>query len=89
MMNVKNVKKRANIIKEIHFNILNDIVIFSLQRFDPLLSAKNDAKLIFEDIIDLKEFYDNKDKQQLPKYTLFGIINHVGNLNYGHYYCVF
>lgn len=78
--------KRSNITKDIHFNILNDIVIFSLQRFDPLLSAKNDAKLIFEDIIDLKEFYDNKDKQQLPKYKLFGIINHVGNLNYGHYY---
>ncbi len=42
MMNVKNVKKRADIKKEIHFNILNDIVIFSLQRFDPFLSAKND-----------------------------------------------
>ena len=34
----------------------------------------------------MKGFYDNKDKQQLPKYKLFGIINHVGNLNYGHYY---
>ena len=54
-----------------------------MQRFDPFLSAKNEAKLNFEDIIDLKEFYENKDKQQLPKYTLFSIINHVGNINYG------
>ena len=53
---------------------------------DLFLSSKNNAKLLFEDTIDLKEFYDNDDKQQLSKYKLFGIINHVGNLNYGHYY---
>lgn len=77
--------KKADINKGIHFNILNDIAIFSLQRFDPFLSAKNDAKISFEEIINLKEFYDNKDKLQLSKYKLFDIINHVGKLNYGHY----
>ncbi len=44
--------------KFINFNILKDVIIFSLQRFDPLLSSKNNAILTFPGIIDFKEFYD-------------------------------
>ena len=36
-------KKKTNIKKNIKFNILNKLIIFSIQRFDPLLSVKNES----------------------------------------------
>ena len=41
-----------NIKKKIRFNILNDFIIFSIQRFDPKLSIKNNIRINFEEIID-------------------------------------
>ena len=41
-------EKKINIKKEIRFNILNQIIIFSIQRFDPLLSVKNESMIIFD-----------------------------------------
>ena len=79
-------KKKYKIHKKINFNILNDILILSLQRMDPYLSVKNDAKVSFEDILDLIEFYDNEPNLKELKYQLFGIINHHGSITFGHYY---
>ena len=80
--------KRHNIHKKINFNILNDIIIFTLLRLDPYLSIKKEAIVYFQDIIDLKEYYDNESILKDLKYQLFGIINHVGSINYGHYYSI-
>ena len=66
--------------------ILNEIVIFSLQRFDPVLSMKNNIRVSFDEIIDLKEYCDNDLFKENTKYRLLGTINHIGNINYGHYY---
>ena len=68
------------------FCILNEIVIFSLQRFDPVLSIKNNIRVSFDEIIDLKEYCDLDLFKQNTKYRLCGTINHIGNINYGHYY---
>ena len=75
--------KHSKIMK---FCILNDIVIFSLQRFDPVLSIKNNIRVSFKELLDLKDFCDTDLYKENTKYRLLGTINHIGNINYGHYY---
>ena len=71
---------------KIKFSILNDILILSLQRFDPCLSMKSSIRVSFEDILDLKDFCDEDLYRSNTRYRLYGTINHIGNINYGHYY---
>ena len=73
-------------LKMINFSILNEIVIFSLQRLNPILSIKNKISVKFEEIIDLKDYCDKDLYKENTKYRLCGTINHIGNINYGHYY---
>ena len=70
----------------INFSILNEIVIFSLQRLNPILSIKNKISVKFEEIIDLKDYCDKDLYKENTKYRLFGTINHFGSINSGHYY---
>ena len=73
-------------LKKIKFSILNEVLIFSLQRFDPILSMKSNIRVSFKEIIDLKDYCDTELINQKTEYRLFGTINHIGNINYGHYY---
>ena len=75
-----------NIKKKIRFNILNDFIIFSIQRFDPKLSIKNNIRINFEEIIDLNEFCDCNEDNTSTQFKLFALINHIGSINYGQYY---
>jgi len=79
-------KKNMKHHKKIKFSILNDILILSLQRFDPYLSMKSSIRVSFEDILDLKDFCDEDLYKLNTRYRLYGTINHIGNINYGHYY---
>ena len=72
--------------KLMKFCILNEIVIFSLQRFDPVLSIKNNIRVSFKEMIDLKDYCDTDLYKENTQYRLLGTINHIGNINYGHYY---
>ena len=80
--------KEANLlhVKKIKFNMMNDVVIFSLQRIDPYFSMKSDCNVSFSEYIDLKEFCDYDLYRENTKYRLFGTINHIGIIDYGHYY---
>jgi len=73
-------------LKMLNFSILNEIVIFSLQRLNPILSIKNKISVKFEEIIDLKDYCDKDLYKENTKYRLCGTINHIGSINYGHYY---
>jgi len=73
-------------LKMLNFSILNEIVIFSLQRLNPILSIKNKISVKFEEIIDLKDHCDKDLYKENTKYRLCGTINHIGSINYGHYY---
>ena len=75
-----------NIKKCIKFNILNEIIIFSIQRIDPLSSAKNTSIIKYDDSIDLKRFTDDTNKDDIMVYKLFGTIHLIGTISYGHYY---
>ena len=80
--------EKANLIhyKKIKISMLNEIIIFSLQRFDPFLSMKNSINVSYQENIDLREFCDTDLYKANTKYKLFGTINHIGNIDYGHYY---
>ena len=80
--------KKANLehVKKIKFSMINDVVIFSLQRIDPYFSMKSNCYVSYKEYIDLKEFCDYDLYKENTKYRLFGTINHIGNINYGHYY---
>ena len=73
-------------LKMLKFSILNEIVIFSLQRLNPVLSIKNKIQVSFEEIIDLKDYCDSDLYKEKTKYRLCGTINHIGSINFGHYY---
>ena len=79
-------KKKTNIKKNIKFNILNKIIIFSIQRFDPLLSVKNESLIVYDEVIDLKPYSDEQIEEKNLDYRLIGTVHHNGTLQYGHYY---
>ena len=64
-----------------------EILILSLQRIDLLTGKKLIYKVKFPQKLDIKEFIDKEcGYEHESKYDLFGIINHKGSLNSGHYY---
>ena len=74
--------------KEIKISRPPKILILSLQRIDPATRKKNECYVSFPQVLDLSEYVDqelNSDKPK-PIYTLFAIVNHAGNMDYGHYF---
>ena len=73
--------------KELKISRPPEILILSLQRIDLVTGKKLEYKVKFSQKLDLYDFtdhdlgYDNE-----CKYELFGVINHIGNLNSGHYF---
>ena len=47
---------------------------------------KSSINVSFTEYINLKEFCDYDLYKDNTNYRLFGTINHIGNINYGHYY---
>ena len=73
--------------KELKISRPPEILILSLQRIDLISEKKLEYKVKFSQKLDISQFIDRDcgyDKE--CKYDLFGIINHVGNINSGHYY---
>ena len=66
---------------------LPQILVFSLQRFNPESGEKNEAIINFDTSLTLESYLDESIKNNVKfNYNLFGVINHDGNLNYGHYF---
>ena len=66
-----------------------EILILSFQRIDETTQKKNDCQIIFpiNDTLKLYDFIDHDigfDKES--HYKLFSIVNHIGNMNGGHYF---
>ena len=74
--------------KKIKMTILPNVLIFSLQRFNPITGVKINKYINYNEIIDLKSFCDNDffNGKLKASYKLFGISNHSGTINFGHYY---
>ena len=73
--------------KEIKISSPPEILILSLQRIDPSTQKKNECIVTFPDVLDIKEFIDHECKHDSETiYNLFSVINHKGNMDYGHYF---
>ena len=73
--------------KEIKISRPPEILILSLQRINGSNQKKLGYSVKFPQILDIYEYIDHDcgyDKES--KYNLFGVINHVGSINSGHYY---
>ena len=73
--------------KEIKISQPPNILILSLQRQNPRTGTKNSSYVKFYDEIDMSEYLDHECwNKNDAKYTLYGIGNHTGSIDFGHYY---
>lgn len=65
-----------------------DVIAFQLKRFTTLDNSieKIDKHVAYPSELDLKPFHNNPDKEELT-YDLYGVVEHSGLPNYGHYVC--
>uniref|UniRef100_A0ACD5Z3D0 Uncharacterized protein n=1 Tax=Avena sativa TaxID=4498 RepID=A0ACD5Z3D0_AVESA len=65
-----------------------DVIAFQLKRFTTLDSSieKIDKRVAYPSELDLEPFHSNPDNEEL-KYDLYGVVEHSGLPNYGHYVC--
>ncbi|CAM0944815.1 unnamed protein product [Alopecurus aequalis] len=65
-----------------------DVIAFQLKRFTTLDNSveKIDKHVAYPSELDLKPFHSNPDNEEL-KYDLYGVVEHSGLPNYGHYVC--
>jgi len=73
--------------KQVKISQPPNVLILSLQRINERTGTKNDCQVSFPDELDLSKYIENECwKENKAKYTLYGIGNHSGSLNFGHYY---
>jgi len=73
--------------KQVKISQPPNVLILSLQRINERTGTKNDCQVSFPDELDLSKYIENECwKVNKAKYTLYGIGNHSGSLNFGHYY---
>lgn len=73
--------------KEMRISRPPEILILSLQRINETTKKKNECLVTFPNDLNLYDYIDHDigfDKES--DYTLFSIINHVGDMNAGHYF---
>ena len=78
-------KQNINHSKETKFILLNDIIVFSLKRFERNNNIKNESNIIYKGILDLKPFWDDSLFNSKLKYKLIDLIKHCGSIDFGHY----
>ena len=73
--------------KEVKFSQPPNILILSLQRINPRTKRKNTCSIDFPQILDINKFIDGDcGHANDGEYILYGIGNHNGSINFGHYY---
>ena len=86
MISVGIVKKKKHT-KQIRLYNVNDYLIITLQRFDTKKCKINTCLISFESDLNIKNYLDYDLFEGNSKFLLKGTINHIGNINSGHYYC--
>ena len=58
-----------------------------MQRINPRTKRKNSCSISFPEILDINKFIDPEcGHEKEGEYILYGIGNHSGTINFGHYY---
>ena len=83
----ENCKKKEWHTKEIKISQPPNILILSLQRQNPRTGTKNNSYVDFSDELDMSVYLDHECwNKNDAKYSLYGIGNHSGSIDFGHYY---
>ena len=73
--------------KEIRISQPPNILILSLQRINPRTQRKNTCSVSFKENLDISRYIDPEcGHSNEYRYSLYGIGNHSGSINFGHYY---
>lgn len=83
---IKCKKKNKNHYKQISFGNICDYLFISIQRNTKNLTDLNKTKVSFENILDLKDVIDSEIFTGTTQFELIVIVDHLGNIDYGHYY---
>ena len=79
-------KKRVHK-KEVKFSQPPNILILSLQRINNRTKRKNSCCVSFPEILDIQNYIDTEcGHGNESQYVLYGIGNHSGTINFGHYF---
>ncbi|CAN6233883.1 unnamed protein product [Urochloa humidicola] len=75
--------------KQLTLHRAPDVIAFHLKRFTTLANSveKIDKHVAYPPEVDLKPFHSNPDSAGELKYDLYGVVEHSGLPNYGHYVC--
>ncbi|XP_062219965.1 ubiquitin carboxyl-terminal hydrolase 21-like isoform X2 [Phragmites australis] len=75
--------------KQLTLDKAPDVIAFQLKRFTTLdnFIEKIDKHVVYPPELDLKPFHSNPDTAGELKYDLYGVVEHSGLPNYGHYVC--
>jgi ubiquitin C-terminal hydrolase len=79
-------KKKTDHAKQVKFSQPPNILILSIQRKNERTGLKNNCNISFPDELDISKYIDHEIYGDNPKYSLYGIGNHTGSLNFGHYF---
>ena len=83
----ENCKKKEWHTKKIKISQPPNILILSLQRQNPRTGTKNTSYVNFSDELNLSDYLDHECwNKNDAKYSLYGIGNHSGSIDFGHYY---
>lgn len=84
--NCEKCKKKEYHTKNTKFMLLPKILIFSFQRINERLHMKNNVPISFSTQININKYCDESKNYDECNYSLFGISNHLGSIDFGHYY---
>ncbi|XP_062222362.1 ubiquitin carboxyl-terminal hydrolase 21-like [Phragmites australis] len=75
--------------KQLTLDKAPDVIAIQLKRFTTLENTieKIDKHVVYSPELDLKPFHSNPDTAGELKYDLYGVVEHSGLPNYGHYVC--
>ena len=79
--------KKEEHMKIVKFSQPPNILILSLQRRNERTGRKNNAEVSFPEKLDIHDYIDEDcGYQNENKYILYGIGNHLGDMDFGHYF---
>jgi len=85
----ENCNKKTTFSKFLEIERIPKYLVIALKRFKYTLMYMNKIECLInfpKDHLNLKDY--TAQKKNTPKYDLYGVINHGGNLTRGHYYCI-
>ena len=79
----------GNHLKEVSISKPAPILIFSLKRINTITETKNECIVNIPNSLELSKFIDKEFiVNNKVIYNLYGVVNHFGNINFGHYNCL-